>query len=159
MKRVLMMYPEKCTGCGSCELACSLAHEGEFRPSVSRISVFRFEERGSNVPMTCFQCEEPSCHKVCKTGALWKDDGADIVQFDEAKCIGCRMCVMACPFGNVTYNRTRKKASKCDMCSGTPQCVEFCPNGALDYVPADSEISNKKRIFADKMRKALAEVK
>ena len=159
MKRVLMMYPEKCTGCGCCELACSLAHEGEFRPSVSRISVFRFEERGSNVPMTCFQCEEPSCHKVCKTGALWKDDEADVVQFDEAKCIGCRMCVMACPFGNIAYNRMKKKAFKCDQCSGSPQCVDFCPNHALDYVPADSENSSKKRVFADKMRKALAEVR
>ncbi|MDR3353889.1 MAG: 4Fe-4S dicluster domain-containing protein [Synergistaceae bacterium] len=159
VKRVLMVYPEKCTGCGSCELACSFTHEGEFRPSVSRIGVFRFDEGGSNVPMTCFQCEEPACLKVCKTGALWRDEEKDIVAFNESKCIGCRMCVMACPFGNISYNRTAKKASKCDQCDGLPQCVEFCPNKALDYLPADTENWNKKRAFTDKMRRALAEVK
>ena len=159
VKRVLMVYPEKCIGCGSCELACSLSHEGEFRPAVSRIGVFRFDEAGANVPMTCFQCEEPACQKVCKPGALWRDDENDVVQFNPDKCIGCRMCVMACPFGNMAYNRMAKKASKCDQCEGSPQCVEFCPTKALEYPPAESENLAKKRDFTDKMRKALAEVK
>ncbi len=158
-KKVLMVYPEKCIGCGSCELACSLAHEGEFRPTLSRMNVFRFDTAGSNIPMTCFQCAEPACKAACKTGALWQDDETDVVQFDAAKCIGCRMCVMACPFGNVAYNRAAKEAVKCDQCEGTPQCVAFCPSKALDYLPAEQEILNKKRDFSEKMRKALAEVK
>ena len=159
MKKVLMVYPEKCIGCSSCELACSIAHEGEFRPAVSRVGVFRFDEAGSNIPMTCFQCEEPACMAVCKTGALWKDEESDVVQFAAEKCIGCRMCVMGCPFGNMAYNRVSKKASKCDQCGGQPQCAEFCPTGAIEYVQADSENMNKKRHFTEQMLKALSEVK
>lgn len=159
MKKVLMVYPEKCIGCGCCELACSFTHEDEFRPSASRIGVFRFDEGGVNVPMTCFQCEEPSCMKVCKPGALHRDEATDVIAFDEDKCIGCRMCVMACPFGNIAYNRAAKKAAKCDQCDGTPQCVAFCPTKAIDYLQADTESQNKKRAFTEKMMKALAEVR
>lgn len=159
MKKVLMSYPEKCTGCGTCELACSLEHKGEFRPAVSNISVFRFDEGGSNIPMTCFQCEDAACMKVCKTNALYRNSETDVVEVDKTKCIGCRMCVMACPFGNITYDRAAKTPAKCDQCNGKPQCVEYCPSAALDYVSADTESLNKRKAFSEKMRKALSEVK
>ena len=154
-----MSYPEKCTGCGTCELACSLEHKGEFRPAVSNISVFRFDEGGSNIPMTCFQCEDAACMKVCKTNALYRNNETDVVEVDKAKCIGCRMCVMACPFGNIAYDRSAKTPAKCDQCDGNPQCVEYCPSAALDYVSADTESLNKRKTFSEKMRKALSEVK
>ena len=159
MKKVLMSYAEKCTGCGTCELACSLEHKGEFRPAVSNISVFRFDEGGSNIPMTCFQCEDAACMKVCKTNALYRNSETDVVEVDKAKCIGCRMCVMACPFGNNTYDRAAKTPAKSDQSNGKPQCVEYCPSAALDYVSADTESLNKRKAFSEKMRKALSEVK
>lgn len=158
VKKVLMVYPEKCTGCGSCELACSFMHENEFKPSASRIGVFRSEEDGANMPMTCFQCEEAACQKACKPGALWRDENG-VVRFEESKCIGCKMCVMACPFGNIAYDREEKKIRKCDLCGGTPQCAAFCPVKAIEYLPADAENMNKRRAFSEKMVQALKEVK
>ena len=152
MKKVLMSYAEKCTGCGTCELACSLEHKGEFRPAVSNISVFRFDEGGSNIPMTCFQCEDAACMKVCKTNALYRNSETDVVEVDKAKCIGCRMCVMACPFGAVSVattqvpvlmgdvrvgSQTKSFVLKCDLCvdrPGGPACAEACPTKGLTLV-------------------------
>ena len=158
MEKVLLVSPERCIACGSCELACSFCKEGEFRPAVSRIAVHRFE-KGQNIPMTCFQCEDAACMKVCKTNALYRNSETDVVEVDKTKCIGCRMCVMACPFGNITYDRAAKTPAKCDQCNGKPQCVEYCPSAALDYVSADTESLNKRKAFSEKMRKALSEVK
>ena len=157
MEKVLLVTPEKCISCGSCELACSFCKEGEFRPAVSRIAVHRFE-KGQNIPMTCFQCEDAACLKVCKTGAL-RRDGGGVVQVDKEKCIGCRMCVMACPFGNITYHRPAKSVLKCDQCGGDPQCAAFCPTQAIEYLPAETVNLQRKRNFAAKMAKALEEVK
>ena len=97
MERVLLISPEKCVGCGSCELACSLIKESEFRPSLSRITAYRFEA-GVNVPMTCQQCDDAPCISVCKTEALSRDD-KNVVKVDSSKCIGCRMCVWPVPSG------------------------------------------------------------
>jgi Fe-S-cluster-containing hydrogenase component 2 len=123
---------------------------------VSRIAVHRFD-KGQNIPMTCFQCEDAACVKVCKTGALSRN-AEGVVQVDREKCIGCRMCVMACPFGNIVYHRPNKSVLKCDQCEGDPQCVAFCPTKAIEYLPAETVNLQRKRNFAAKMAAALGEV-
>ena len=158
MEMLLVTSPEKWIGCGSCELACSLSHNGECRPAISRVNVFRFD-KGNNVPMMCFQCEEAACMAVCKTKALFRDEETGVVKVDEEKCIGCRMCVMACPFGNIAFDRVAKVAIKCNHCDGEPLCVEFCPTAAIEYLPADTATLNRKKAFSAKMKQALEEVK
>lgn len=156
MEKVLLISPEKCVGCGSCELACSLIKESEFRPSLSRVTAYRFEA-GVNVPMTCQQCDDAPCISVCKTEALSRDD-KNVVKVDSSKCIGCRMCVMACPFGNMSYHWEQNTAIKCDQCDGSPYCVEFCPTKALEYVPADAISLQKRKEFSAKFAKIVLEV-
>jgi Fe-S-cluster-containing dehydrogenase component len=63
-----------------------------------------------------------------KTGAI------DMVR---DRCISCRYCVAACPFGNMLWDETYDVVQKCDLCGGEPKCVPFCPTGALQYLPAD----------------------
>ena len=152
MEKVLLISPEKCIGCGSCEMACSIEKEGEFRPALSRYSVHRFVG-GQNVPMACLQCEDAACMAACKTGALSRNEQG-VVAVDKAKCIGCRMCVMACPFGNIGYNRVSRASFKCDQCGGDPQCAKFCWTGAITYEPVDLELERRREETA---RRAVSE--
>ena len=159
MTKVLMIHPDKCTGCHNCTLACSFGHESQFRPAATRIHVYTWEREGFSVPMMCQQCDEASCMKVCPTGALSRQKGTAMVEYDRAKCIGCRMCTLACPFGNAVYDGATGAILKCDQCGGDPQCAAFCPTQAIEHLPAETVNLQRKRNFAAKMAKALEEVK
>jgi Fe-S-cluster-containing hydrogenase component 2 len=149
-QRILVIDPEKCTGCRTCELACSFKHEKEFNPAKSRIHILKWEEAGLDVPMVCQQCESPICLTVCPVKAVARDDktGAMLINYDI--CIGCRMCVMACPFGAPSIDEESRKTIKCDLCDGDPECVKFCPTGAIDYVKSTKATFRKKRVAAER---------
>ena len=142
----IVISPEKCTGCRLCELACSYNKAGSFNPKDSAISVLSFDEVGLQVPMTCLQCEEAHCMDVCTVNAITKDEKTGLVSVDHDKCIGCKMCVSACPFGNMTYSPRLKEVIKCDLCEGTPQCVDICDFGALEFKELDSSLQKRKYI-------------
>jgi Fe-S-cluster-containing dehydrogenase component len=69
--------------------------------------------------------------KACKAGAISisAEDGSVVIS--EADCIGCRACQKACPYGVIVFDEKSEKAYKCDLCQGSPACVESCPAGAL----------------------------
>jgi Fe-S-cluster-containing dehydrogenase component len=90
-----------------------------------------------NGPIVCLHCQEPECAKVCPTGALVKNPEKGIVAVEEAKCIGCLLCTMACPYGGIYPERNAQKVYKCDLCGGDPECVKVCPVGALIFKEAD----------------------
>ena len=69
---------------------------------------------------------------------------------DENRCIGCRRCTYACPYGAITVDPDLQVAVKCTLCEGDPKCVEFCPRDALDYVRADKISIKKKRDTIEK---------
>ena len=157
MSKVLMIHPDKCTGCKSCVLACSYKHEGEARPTAARIHVFNWEREQFSVPMMCQQCEDASCVSVCPTGAMHRESSI-LVGYDEAKCIRCRMCVQACPFGNASYDTLTNKIIKCDTCDGAPACAAVCPNGALEFVDETISTRSRRKTFAKKFKDAFMEV-
>jgi len=144
-KRLMVTIdPSLCLGCRTCELQCALAHsEGGDLMSVirsgekpgHRVSVESHE--GLPVPLHCQHCEEPACVLACPTGAIGRlADGAPVL-VDDARCIGCKMCVQACPFGVITVNTNGKGVLKCDLCIERlakglePACVASCPTKAL----------------------------
>ncbi|MEM3047102.1 MAG: 4Fe-4S dicluster domain-containing protein [Candidatus Bathyarchaeia archaeon] len=127
--------PRNCRGCGSCELVCSLRLVGECRPSLSAVRVlkdiFRIEFR----PETCRQCLTPACMLACRIeGAMYVDQATGARMIDQARCVGCRACELACPFHAVRYRPETNTCVKCDLCSGAPECVEYCPRDALILV-------------------------
>jgi carbon-monoxide dehydrogenase iron sulfur subunit len=143
--RVLMIDHEKCTGCRQCEMVCSVFHNGASNPSRSRIKVVKWEHVGFYLPMTCQNCEKPFCVEVCPTKACHKDLENQRVMIDRDKCIGCKTCIVACPFGAPLYDKVERISIKCDYCDGDPQCVRFCEAKAIAYVEEDQVGVSKKR--------------
>ncbi|NIF36067.1 oxidoreductase FeS-binding subunit [Enterobacter sp. Tr-810] len=142
MNRFIMANSQQCIGCRACEVACVMAHNDEqhvlserhFHP---RITVLRSGARKS--PVTCHHCENAPCAQSCPNGAISKNH--DSVQVNQQKCIGCKACVVACPFGTMEIIVTplnngsvKATAHKCDLCVQRPQgpaCIENCPADVL----------------------------
>ncbi len=147
---------ERCMSCHTCEIACAIAHSSskdletiaatDERPGY-RLSVESFSEKG--VPILCQHCDDPACLMACPTGAIHRNGESGPVLYDEDRCIGCRMCVQACPFGVITVKPDGKRVLKCDLCierlaqHKLPACVAACPTAALEF--ADSEESNREK--------------
>lgn len=150
-EKVLVVDHPKCTGCRQCELVCSVYHTGSSNPSRSRIKVIKWEPMGIYLPMICQSCEKPFCVEVCPTKACHKDFQSPRVVIDQEKCIGCKTCVMSCPFGHPFFDIQERVTQKCDYCGGDPQCVAFCHVKAIDYVDVDRMNLSKKRDAAAKL--------
>ena len=134
MKKVYLVTPDLCIACGKCELACAFAHGSQVSPAKSRINIFRRgPEQGT--PVVCLQCDDAACVAVCPTEALVRNEETGAIDMKIDRCIRCRMCVGACPFGNMLWDDVYHRVQKCDLCGGEPRCVPFCPTGALRYVP------------------------
>ncbi|MCT4535265.1 4Fe-4S dicluster domain-containing protein [Halodesulfovibrio sp.] len=153
----LVVDAEKCKGCKKCEIACVEAHTSLTRKEIiknkatnlSRIKVCKIEK--AKVPVQCHQCHNAPCARVCPTAALVREPG--MVRVRQQLCVGCKMCVMVCPFGaiNVAHNEpiigdaaptSRKVAIKCDQCSEwrakngeeLTACAKACKFGAIKFV-------------------------
>jgi anaerobic dimethyl sulfoxide reductase subunit B (iron-sulfur subunit) len=139
-----------CSGCKACQAACKDRHGlplGVLWRRVYEIAggtwsrereawvpdVFAF-----NLSMACNHCAEPICAEVCPTGAIHqRADG--VVLLDGDKCVGCRYCAWACPYGAPQYDEGAGRMSKCSFCADDldaglqPACVKACPMRALEF--------------------------
>ncbi len=156
--KLIAVNQEKCVGCRLCEIVCSMKNTGEFNPSRARVQVIGFEEVFS-LPVTCFQCEKPYCAEVCPAGAITKDKATGAVKVSKEKCTGCKVCTLACPFGNIVFSSEAKVAVKCELCNGNPECVTFCPTRALEFREADTATLRKKTALSEKLKKIYQETK
>lgn len=113
-------------GCKACEIACVISHnDNQYLASADaflpRIKVFNTPELRSAV--TCRHCEDAPCASVCPTQALVRKDNS--IQLLKDKCIGCKTCVLACPFGAMSMvaepTNPASLARKCDLCIGRPK--------------------------------------
>lgn len=191
MRLGMAIDTKRCIGCHTCAVACK--HENNIPRDIwwNRILTDGGEQidipkgqwpnnKISYVPVACQHCENPACVKVCPVGATWKDPETGIVRQDYDKCIGCRMCMAACPYTGVrSFNWEEPKyaisfpvgddvplhqkhtVEKCILCHGRqenglePACIAACPARARhwgDLNAPDSEIS---RLIASREYKQL----
>lgn len=137
MEKTLAIYPERCAGCHSCEMICSLLHDGECNLNLSRIGIIKVNGGGTNenIPVVCRQCSDPICANACVMGAISRNESTAALVVDESLCIGCKTCVSVCPLGGVFYDYRKGCSVKCDLCNGEPECVKSCSYGAIEFVP------------------------
>ncbi|HTI96234.1 MAG TPA: 4Fe-4S dicluster domain-containing protein, partial [Rudaea sp.] len=127
-----------CVGCHACAVACKEWNDGgEFGPLpdenpygaqplgvwFNRVHTYEVEPKEASkpamtvhFPRSCLHCETPDCVTVCPTGASYKRAEDGIVLVDEDKCIGCKLCSWACPYGAREYSATRGVMQKCTLC-------------------------------------------
>ncbi len=147
--KIIVVDPDKCGACGICEMICSLNKEGECNPAKSRIRIIRGEMM--ETPLICQQCEVLFCATVCPKDAIKRDKNTNIVVVDWDLCNGCKACIKACPFQAISYDTKRKKVFICDHCGENPQCVKWCPTGALQYLDITEAGREKKNEGAGKI--------
>ena len=144
MSKTIVVDPDRCTGCGLCEIACSVVKTGELDISRSRIRVLKWEEEGVYLPLVCRRCEEPVCAMVCPVNAVSRD-ASGVVHVDRDRCVSCFSCVSACPNGGLHIDPVEQKVVRCDQCGGDPPCVRHCEEKALQYVESDDWQADRKR--------------
>jgi electron transport protein HydN len=175
MNRFVSAIPARCIGCRTCELACAVAHPsgaapgpltaGTLSPNLSTVKT-----KTVSAAVTCHHCEDAPCLNACPTAAISYRQGT--VQIAQDRCIGCKTCMMACPFGAIrvtagpVFRRfagmtlalgIRARAQKCDLCidlPGGPACVSVCPTKALRLVDshqAEDVLHQRRRRSAQEL--------
>ena len=127
-----MLVNEKvCSGCRSCELACSFHKTSIFAEEQACIRVYKDEVNGLDLPQVCRQCGNARCVQACPVGALDREPKTHAIRLNEENCVGCGACAAACPFKSIHIRES--KPVICDLCGGDPKCVERCATGALQF--------------------------
>ena len=150
----LLVDLKKCQGCGTCMMACALAHSGEASYSLSRIQIQQdsFANWPDDVFMAiCRQCEDAPCVSVCPVRPVRANkpnpDWGYARMIDQNLCIGCKQCLTRCPFtpSRIQWDALQKKSQKCDLCANTPYldeqggpggvqvCAKVCPVNAITF--------------------------
>ena len=158
----------RCGGCQSCELVCALEH-GLPEPDLEDVPVAGVRRKTNEnrrtvinahetskgemyVKNQCMHCNQPACGSACLTGAMHKTEEGPVI-WRENKCMGCRYCMVSCPFDvpKLEYNSPNPRIQKCDMCfdriqkGGIPACVENCPAEALTFGTRREMIAEARR--------------
>ncbi|WP_034945035.1 4Fe-4S dicluster domain-containing protein [Erwinia oleae] len=157
MNNFIVATAERCIGCHTCEVACAVIHAGTIAVSDAdyfpRLRVIR--EGVISAPVMCRQCERAPCIAACPVDALRQ--GENGIEALDARCIDCKSCMVACPFGAIEIvrrvadaeKREERLIAKCDLCAASddgPACVRVCPTEALALVtPAALDAQQRKR--------------
>ena len=194
MRYGMVIDLKRCSGCKTCSVVCKVANnipndiiwnrvltEGGNAPDTAGGTWDNPEMQ--HWPVACQHCENPACTKVCPVGATWKDEQTGIVRQDYDKCIGCRMCMSACPYNGVRsfnweepvfhtdYAMGSKDApehqqhvvEKCTFCYHRtsqgiePACMHLCVGRARFWGDLDDPTSEVSRLLAERSHKRLLE--
>jgi len=159
----------RCVGCRTCEYECAVAHSLPEPPSEIEavrktsetcntvVNTFQTTKGEAYIKRQCMHCNEPACDAACLTQAMHKDVTGPVT-WNGNKCMGCRYCMVSCPFDSpkFEYLSTNPKIQKCDMCfdkqvaGEKPVCVTNCPSEALMYGKRRDLIKEARRRIYEK---------
>ena len=153
----MLINTKKCVGCSACRIACQM--KNHLDPEESFIKYHEIETGeypnvyNEIVPTQCMHCEDAPCAAVCPTHATYITDSG-VVLVDEEKCIGCKYCMMACPYGVRAWSPSEHVVEKCPLCGQPtsvgeePQCVAACCAPARSYGDPDDPNSDASKALA-----------
>ena len=166
MSKGILYDATVCIGCKLCEQACAErnglpyddAIAAEQKQSDHKLTVV-LAKNDKYMRRLCMNCADPSCASVCPVGALYKTAEGPVT-YSASRCIGCRYCMLACPFSVPKYewNKTFPLVRKCDMCADRlakslpTACAQACPTGATKFGERDELIAEAKERLATKPR-------
>ena len=187
MRYGMVIDLQRCMGCQTCSSSCKLSNNLPDDIWWTRVLTdggdFIDTGRGQypapemrHIPVACQHCENPACTKVCPVGATYKDPETGVVRQDYDKCIGCRMCMSACPYTGVrSFNWEEPKyavgfpvgdpdvaphqkhtVEKCTLCvnllakGGEPKCVVSCVGEARHFGDFDDPNSEVSKLIRDR---------
>jgi len=163
--KTLVCRIERCLGCHSCEIACTVAHSQskdlqsaiQEDPKPRRRMTVEFAGEHA-LPLQCRHCENAPCLMVCPTEAVHREGERGPVLIDEARCIGCKLCMTVCPFGVIDLASDGKAVIKCDQCAervaagDLPACVAACLTKALQFVDIGEYNRKKRKVAAERIQ-------
>jgi Fe-S-cluster-containing dehydrogenase component len=136
----MFIDPSRCIGCRACEAACREcdSHKGE---SMIMVDTIDRDWSVATQPTLCMHCEDPlaPCAQVCPAQAIFISEEGVVQMADASRCIGCKNCVYACPFGVPKFDVEAKLMKKCNLCYDRtvqglqPWCSQACPTQAIWY--------------------------
>lgn len=158
MSKAILYDATLCIGCKQCEQGCAEENKLPYDDKIAA-EAFQSEHKFTTVltrddkymRRLCMHCEEPACASVCPVGALHKTKEGPVA-YDVWKCIGCRYCMVACPFNQPKYEwgALNPRVRKCIMCpnrlaAGKPTaCAESCPTGATKFGEREELVQEAK---------------
>jgi formate dehydrogenase iron-sulfur subunit len=165
MPKALLYDATLCIGCLECERACAAQNKLPYPESIEKqkktsefkytyVAVKQQPDGEKYMRRLCMHCNEPTCVSACPVGALVKTKNGPVT-YDEDKCMGCRYCMVACPYGVPKYewSKVLPRVQKCIMCSSRVEagqqtaCAEACPTGATIFGDRDALLTEAhKRI-------------
>jgi Fe-S-cluster-containing dehydrogenase component len=148
-QKFLLIDIDSCVRCHACEIACRQEHDLSVETGSCWCRIMTVGPRSLEgklhmdfVPIMCLHCNEPACAAVCPSNAISRNNDG-LVLVDEKACIGCKLCLNACPYGCMSFNAREHVAGHCDLCRERvelgiePACVQHCIGGALQSVTVE----------------------
>ncbi|MFB3892343.1 MAG: 4Fe-4S dicluster domain-containing protein [Phycisphaerae bacterium] len=158
MPKMIVVDDQRCLGCRSCMLQCALAHseannlaEALNSPTPPQPRVHIEAVGAGGMPLQCRHCEDAPCLEACPTEAINRPDPNGPILMEAERCIGCKFCLLVCPFGVIDLSRDGKAMIKCDLCiertaaGKEPACVSACPTGALKFQEVGEFLKQRRR--------------
>ncbi|MFA6549302.1 MAG: 4Fe-4S dicluster domain-containing protein [Candidatus Margulisiibacteriota bacterium] len=133
-----------CCGCKSCASACAYGHHLQSNLGHAKI------KDAAELPLHCFHCDQPACAAACPNDAMQKMEDGTVLR-SHFKCVGCRSCLVACPFGVIQSDLSKHVIPKCDLCAdrvaenNLPRCVAACTSGALSFEEVDEQVMDSQK--------------
>ncbi len=149
--KAVYVEQDRCLACRNCQRACFFNWSISSGFKNGLLNIFLDLDKRAIFAVTCLHCEDAPCMEICAVEAILRDPSTNAVVVDAFLCVGCEMCVPACPYGNIQFDDKRHVAGKCDLCEGDPVCVKNCMAGALKY----GEVEEIQILERDKIERAL----